>query len=189
MRLSKTAWLILGIGIFVIAFGSLFMGYSRQSGEQERLENSLSVAQAALPERIAEREDLESQLTQLESELTQATSSLNSSQAKFPEAVESIEYDEELFLSAHDCNLEIVSLTVEEPRDEEVEDVTYAVTTFEVEVRGKVADMLDFINIIATGGYFTTATVDSVDMKIPEPDKKEEPTAIIKLTIYSYEGE
>ncbi|GAH59611.1 unnamed protein product, partial [marine sediment metagenome] len=38
MRLSKTAWLILGIGIFVIAFGSLFMGYSRQSGEQERLE-------------------------------------------------------------------------------------------------------------------------------------------------------
>jgi len=36
MKLSKTAWLILGIGIFVIALGCLYMLYSQQAGEQEQ---------------------------------------------------------------------------------------------------------------------------------------------------------
>lgn len=62
MRLSKTAWLILGIGIFVIAFATLYTVYSRQSGEEEQLQGSLSGAQALLPKLIAEREDFESQI-------------------------------------------------------------------------------------------------------------------------------
>lgn len=188
MRLSKTAWLILGIGIFVIAFATLFMLHSQQSGEQEWLEDSLSVAQALWPELISEREDLESQLTQLESQLTQAKSSLSSSKARFPKSVQSIEYDEALFDIAEDCDLEIVKLTASEPTDQEVEDVTYAITSFEVEVRGEITDILDFINTIATDEDFTNATIElvNIDTKLDE-DKK--PSATIKLIIYGYKGE
>lgn len=190
MRLSKTAWFILGTGFFIIAIIALLIFNSQQAGEQEKLEESLSTSQTLLPQLVSEREDLESQLTPLESQLSEATLSLSRSKAKFPDAVESIEYDEELFMSAHDCNLEIVSLTASEPHDRLVEDIiTYSITNFEIEVRGKVTDMLAFINIIATGRYFTTATVEMVNMKVPEPDKKEEPTATIRLTIYSFKGE
>ena len=49
MKLSKTAWLILGIGIFVIALGSLYIVYSQQGDEREQLNDSLPAAQATLP--------------------------------------------------------------------------------------------------------------------------------------------
>ncbi len=190
MKLSRTALLILGTGIFVIAFGILFMGYSQQSGEQERVEEELSAAQELLPQLISEKEDWESQLTQLESQLTQATSSLNSSKARFPQAVESIEYDEELFLIAHACDLEITNLTASEPTDLEVEDVIYTVTYFEVEVQGEISDMLCFINTIATGEYFTPATIELVEMEVPELEGAEgNPSVTITLVIYSYQGE
>ena len=208
MRLSKTAWLILGAGVFIIAFGTLFMLHSQQSGEQEWLEDSLSVAQAALPQLISEREDLKSQLTQLESQLTQATSSLSSSKARFPKSVQSIEYDEALFDIAEDCDLQIIKITASEPRDEKVEDITYTTTTFEVVVRSEesppstvgdfeiyidetVDNILEFINIIATDEDFANATIELVNMEKLEPPEEIKgdetgPEATVRLIIYGF---
>jgi len=206
MRLSKTALLILGAGVFIIALAALFMLYSTQAGDEEQMEESLADAQALLPQLIAQKEDWQSQLTQLESQLVQEASALDKSMARFPEAVESIEYAEELFLIAHDCDLEIVSITSTAPRDQEVKDtpIIYSITTLEVEVSpaaappfplteayldSTVANMLDFVDTIVNGGYFTTANVEQVTIEIPEIGESEKPLAIIKLIIYSYEGE
>jgi len=205
MKLSRTAWLILGIGIFVLAFGSLFVGYSRLSGEQGEVEDELSSAQELLPQLVSQKEYWASQLSQLESQLTQATSALNESKARFPKEVESIEYDEELVLLAHDCDLEIASLTASEPRDKEVGEITYTVTLFEVEVRAAgsppdlltksyidnaIANILVFINTIATGEYFNAANIELVNIEAPEADTEgEKPSAIITLMVYSYQGE
>ena len=213
MKLSRTAWLILGIGIFVIAFATLYTIYSRQSGEGEQLATSLSAAQALLPQLVSERGDLEDQLSQWESELAKAASSLDKNKARFPKSVESIECDEILFDIADDCGLEIFELTASEPSNRKVEDITYAVTTFEVKVRPvesppktlgdfetyideTVANMLDFINTIATGEDFTNATIEVVDMENLEPPGEEQelegadkPEATIELVIYGYQGE
>ena len=205
MKLSRTAWLILGIGIFVIAFATLYMVYSRQSGEQEQLNSSLSAAQAQLPKLIAERGDLEDQLSQWESELAEATLSLNKSKAEFPKSVESIEYDEALFDIADGCDLEILSLTASKPRDKKVEDITYATTTFVVKVEPAesppdplttayideaVANILDMVNTIATSEQFTSATAELVNINIPEPEEEgKKPEATIRLVIYGYQGE
>jgi len=200
MKLSRTAWLILGIGVFAIAIGSLFWVYLEQRGEQQRLDDSLSVAQATLPTLVSERANLESQLSQSESELAQARSLLYEVKASFPESVESIEYDEALFDIADDCNLKITNLTASEPSDEEVESitysdeevesVTYSVASFTVEVEGTVPHILDFINTITTDEYFINATIERVDMQVPEPGEgKEKPSATIDLIIYGYQGE
>jgi Tfp pilus assembly protein PilO len=193
MRLSRTAWLILGIGVLVIALGTLYMVYSRQVSEQQELAASLSTAQARLPKVISDRQAAEAELTQWQDKLAEATSLLDKSQAQFPGSAESIEYDEVLFEIADSCDLEVMSLTASEPRDKKVEDVTYTVTTFEVEVRGEVDDILDFIHDIATREYFTTATVELVNIKVPEAAEDEEetkpPEATISLVGYSYKGE
>ena len=206
MRLGKTAWLILGIGIFVIALGSLFVGYSRLSDEQKQVDDSLSSAQELLPQLVAEREDSASQLAQLENQLAQAALSLSDSKAKFPQAVESIEYGEELFMIAHDCDLEIWNLTALEPTDLEVENVSYTITLFKVEVRATapppytkayidntIAHMLTFINTIATEEYFNVADIELVDIVAPKPEDKTttwtELSATITLTVYTYQGE
>ena len=210
MRLSKTAWLILGAGVFVIALAVLIMLYAQQADEEKQAEESLANAQGLLPQLVAEREDWQNQLTQVEDQLAQEVSALENSIAKFPdpEDVESIEYDEELFMIAHDYDLEVVQLTASEPQDQEADDeiIIYLVTTFEVTVSpaaippeaedayeaycdDAIASFLDFINTVVNGEYFTTATVEEVVWEIPEITETERPVAIIKLLIYSYSEE
>jgi len=192
MKLSRTAWLILGIGVFIITFASLYMVYFQQGREQEQLDDSLLAAQATLPTLVSEKEGWESQLTRLKSQLARATSLLADSKTSFPKSVESIEYDEELFKIADGWGLEITSLTASEPGDKKVEDVTFSVTFFVVDVEGEVADILRFINTIATSEYFASATIELVNMDIPEPTtdgEEEKPSATITLVIYSYKGE
>jgi len=223
MKFGRTSQVILGIGLFAIGFGSLYTIYLGQESEQEELNSNLSVAQATLPKLVSQKQDLESQLTQLESDLAEARTSLSNIKVGFPKSVESIEYDEVLVGIADECDLEIIKVTATEPADEEVESepideeiesepvdeeietvtVTYAVTSFEVGVKGKVVDILDFVNAIATGDDFTTATAELVSISIPEPlteaekeelteeeiEEAEMPIATIKIVIYSYKGE
>jgi len=189
MKLSKTALWILGIGFFIITSAVLVMLHSGQSGDVEQLEDNLAVTQTVLTTLTSEREDLDSLLTQLYDQLDEAEAAYSQSQANFPEAVMSIEHDEELFLIADDYNLEVMSLTASEPRENKVEGIPFDNTVFEIEVRGEVSNILSFINNVTTGGYFDSATVELVNMEVPEPDEDKTPTAVIKLIIYSYEGE
>ena len=213
MKLGKIAWLILGIGIIIIALGSLYMLYRGQLAEQERLNDALSLAQATVPKLAVDRTNLESTLTELQDKLAQATSRLKTAKAAFPtSSVESIEVDELLFQIADAWDLDITSLTAEEPsvqivevevEDIDVADVTYSVTSFTVAVKGEVTDILDFINTIVTHEDFITATVEVVNITVPEPlteeekedlteeeiEEKEKPSATIQLVIYSFRGE
>lgn len=209
MRLSKTALLVLGIGIFIIAFASLFTLSSGQSAEQEQLNEKLATAQGLLPKLVDEGEDLAGQLTQWEKRVTEATSLLNRSEARFPKSVDSIDYDQTLFQIADNCGLQVINITASEPAEKRVKNITYAVTSFRVKVRSEetppstvaafesyidatVRDILDFINEIATSEDFGNATVKLVDMKKLEPPEdiiggETGPEAAVELTIYGFQ--
>jgi len=214
MKLGKTAWIILVSGIFIIAIGCVYWLYLQEGPKQTELNAQLSVVQAQLPKLAAERASLESTLTELEDKLAQVTSQLKTAKAVFPASVQSIEVDELLFGMADNWGLEITSLTASEPSDLEVEvevemegieveDITYLVTYFAVDVDGEVTDILDFIHTIVTHRDFDTATVELVNITVPEPlteAEKEElseeelaereiPSARINIDIYSYQGE
>ena len=200
MKLSRTAWIVLGTGILVIVMAGLGVVYSQQSREQKRLNDSLAVAQSTFPGLVAEKTsweeqvaDLQSELTRLESDLVWAQTLLNSARATFPTTVESIEYDEILFQFARAWQLEITGLTASEPVNTTVEDINYSTTTFSVAVAGlpgekatvknvadykqlyreytyqTVGNILSYINAIATGTDFTTATISSVEITVPGP--------------------
>ena len=184
MKKNKKVWLIAGIGVFAIVISVLFSIYSGQAGEREQLENSLSTAQALLPKLTVQREELKNQLAQ-------AQALLDKSRAKFPESVESIEYGEDLFEIADDCEVEITSLRPSMPTDKEAGDVTYFVSSFVVVVAGNIDNILKFIDAIGTGiDYELTwsfqlpwsVDVKSVNIKIAS----ETSTATINLDIYGY---
>jgi len=211
MKLGKTSWLILGIGIIVIALISLYTIYFQQTGEQKRLNESLAAAQDTMPQLTAERTDLESTLAEVEARLADIISRLEAGKAAYPSSVESIEYDEALFDFADSLELDIALLESEEPGDEaveveieniEVEAVTYFVTSFIIDVRGEIGDILSFIHEIVTDEEFSTSTIELVDITIEhlteeakegmtsdEIEKAEMPLASIRLIIYGYEGE
>lgn len=215
MRLSRTAWLILVIGVFVIAFAGLYMIYLREQQAQEPLNEALAVAQTVLPKLTTEATNLENALTEMEDRLAQAKSHLQTAKAIFPtRRVESIEVDEVLFGIADNWDIKITNLTATEPGDQivpveveiediEVEDIDFTVTTFTVQVKGAVADILDFIHTIVNHQDFDSATVELVNIVVPEPltltekegkteeeiEEAEIPSATLTLTIYNYQGE
>lgn len=215
MRLSRVAWSILIAGVFIIALVGLYLVYLREQQAQEPLNQSLAVAQTILPKLTTERTNLENALAETEDRLDEAKSHLQTAKATFPtRRVESIEVDEVLFGTAYSWDLEITNLTATEPGDNavpvevetediEVEDINFIVTTFTVQVKGEVADILDFIHSVVNHRDFGSATVELVDIVVPEPlteadkeelteDEVEEaeiPSATITLTIYNYQGE
>jgi hypothetical protein len=207
MKFGKTAQLILAIGIFAIAIVFLYRMNQERAATYDELNTQLTTAQALMPGMISESEELESRLNQLKIDLNQAKVDLNKGKANFPSSIDSIRYDELLYQMARDRGLEIMALDTSEPTEMNVEEVTFTVTNFNVEVKGTVADILDLVNTIANGDDFTTAIVDVVSIAVPEPvtqqikeglveqEQEEEgegergaPSAAIEINIYNYRG-
>jgi len=178
MKLSKKVWLIVVIVIFAVALGVLFSIYSGQNGERAQLNDRLSGAQTLLPGLTNNREAKED-------ELTQAESLLEAGQAQFPESVESIEYDDDLFEIADDCNVGLTKLTASKPTNKTVGTVTYSVSSFVVVVKGNSDNILEFIYALRTGDDFQlpwSAEVTSVKTNVSAG------TATVNLVIYGYKG-
>jgi len=174
MKLTKKVWLILGAVILIAALVGLYIIYFRQAEELGDLNERLETAETRLPGLTATKEELEDRLAQ-------ATSELNKSQAEFPESVESIEYDDDLFEIADDCNVHITRLSASTPTNKKVGAVTYSVSSFTVVVKGTIDDILNFIYSIRTGDDFQlpwSAEVTGVSISGA--------TATISLNIYGY---
>jgi len=176
MKLSKKVWLIVVIVIFAVALGVLFSIYSGQAGERAQLNDRMSRAQTLLTGLINNREAKED-------ELTQAESLLEAGQAQFPESVESIEYGDDLFEIADDCNVGLTKLTASKPTNKKVGTVTYSTSPFTVVVEGSIDNILEFIYALRTGDDFQlpwSAEMTSVKTNVSGG------SATISLVIYGY---
>jgi hypothetical protein len=193
MKLSKKVGLIVIIAVIIAALASLFVVYSRQAREKGDLQEKLSRAETLLPTLMKQRDSLED-------ELVSAQSSLDSSLAKFPESLESIEYGEDFFKIAYGqklytmaggCGVELTRLTASKPTNKKVGSVTYSVSSLTVVVEGNIYNMLKFIDAIGTGiDYDLTwgfqlpwsVEVKSIDMEVAKSK------TTILLDIYGYKG-
>jgi len=184
MKLSKKVWLIVVIAVIVAALASLFTIYFRQAGERGELQDRLSRAEILLPNLMKQKKDLQDQLAS-------ATSLLNKNQAKFPGSVESIEYGEDLFKIADDCNVELTSLSLSTPTGKKVGSVIYSVSSFTVIVEGNIDNMLTFIDAVGTGIDYDLSwrfqLPWSVDVKSINMEAARS-RATISLDIYGYKG-
>lgn len=193
MKPGKKVGLIVIIAVIVIALASLFTIYSRQAGERRDLQDRLSRAETLLPTLITQRNNLQDQLAQAES-------SLDSSQAKFPEVIESIEYGEDFFKIAYGqnlyamaagCGVELTRLTASNPINKKVGTITYSISSFGVMVEGNTDNILKFIDAVGTGIDYNlswsfqlpwSVDVKSVNMEVNKS------RATISLDIYGYRG-
>ncbi len=222
MRISRITWIILGVVVFVAAFGVLYMFYNNEKGKQESLNSKLAANQALLPKLVAERESQQAQLVALQdqlaarqSELTAANEALAQARSGWPEAAESIEYDQTLFKIADGWNLQVQTLVAGEKATKAIQGITFGTTTFTIslstpplaateaieyqdKVYGVVSDILAFIDSVAKASEFSTATIDVVSMSVPPAMTREEldsgggsgpaPSAVVTVTIYTYKG-
>jgi hypothetical protein len=177
MKLSRRVWLILGAVIIVAALIVVGMFYFRQAGELGDLRDRLAEAQKDLPTLTTDKNTQQDRLTQAES-------LLDTSQAKFPESVESIEYGEYLFEIADDCNVNLASLSFPKPNDKKIGAVTYSVISMSLPVSGALADIFDFIAAIRTDARFASTEVKVISISMGG----EGTSATISVDIYGYKG-
>ena len=177
MKLSKKVLLIVIIVIFAVVLAILFTIYFGQADERGQLNDRISRARTLLPGLINTREEKEA-------ELAHAEWLLNANQAKFPQSVESIEYGEDLFEIADDCNVVLAKITASRPASKTVGSITYSISSFVVVVNGNIDNILDFVYALRTGYDFRlpwSAEVNSIQMNVAGG------RATINLVIYGYE--
>jgi hypothetical protein len=193
MSLRTRLLVILGVVIFVAAALFLYFRYSGQISEQKQLKSDISQAEGILTKLSSQEQELQDELSDVESRLELASSLIDITKAVFPETVQSIEYHEKFFEIADDCKLIITNLTASAPsltkEGTKEQPIDYEVTSFTVRVQGiipeediyavsqwsesyiynTVDNILKYVNSIASGDYFVTATVESVNITVPEP--------------------
>lgn len=173
MKLNNKVWIIVGIGIIVVLLAIVFTVYFRQHREQADLNSRLSAAQTLST-------TLTNQKASLENQLASAQSLLATSQVKFPQAVESIEYGEYIFEIADRCNLQLASLSFPKPVARTEGAVTYSVVPLSLPVTGALEDIFEFIDIIKTDPRFASTQVNSVNLNVGGGG------ATISVDIYGY---
>jgi hypothetical protein len=179
IKISRKVLLIVAIAVFTIILGMLARTYFQQLEEQNALETSLSSQQTLLHRLTTDKQGWEDKRQQAESLLDKST-------AEFPPSVECIEYGEDLFAIATDCNLDLTNLSMSTPGAKRVGTVTYSAASFTVKVTGDMDAILDFIYALRTGDGFQlpwSADISKVIINIGDGVAE----AGITLEIYAYE--
>ena len=184
MKLSKMGWLILTIGICLIAFSSVGAARAQRIEEQNQLREELSVAKLKL-NKISLKE-LSAEREKLEEELSQILSQFEDTKAKFPQLTDSIGASDMLFKLAKTCEVEILEIGSSGLTTERLEGMTISVLPLSLKAEGEIFSLISFITRLNED--LTTGIVKSAEIIIPVAMEggEQEPSANIQLVIYTY---
>ena len=192
MKLGKTGYLFVILGVVAAIFAGLWVRRSQQAQEQERLYEELSVAVVQLDN--FNSDELLFQQAELEQQISQALSQLETAKAAVSQSAESISVSGTLFDIAELAEVEVTAISSAQPSGNNWQGIPCLVLPVTVTVEGDVANLITFVGKVDR--TLTTAVIRSAVITIPETTDGEEsstevqlPSANIQLSIYSYQGE
>lgn len=177
MAISRRVGLILVAIVIIGALIAAYVIYSGQASQKGALNDRVNRAKAALPALDKQKQDLQEQLTN-------AQSSAATSQAQFPQSVESIEYGEYLYEIAAESGVQLTSLTFPQPGSVTVGAVTYSVVSLTLPISGTVDNIFKFITALRTDDRFASTQITAITMNMGGAT----PAAAISVTIYAHQG-
>ncbi len=185
MKLSKTTWLIIAIGIFIVVGIGLGMVRSQQADQQNQLNEKLILAQSRLEQIVLEK--LSSQQAELEKQLSQATSQFETVKAKLSQPVGSTAASSMLFDVAEAHGLEVTEITSTGPASGDLEGITGSILTLTAMVNGNVPNLVSLVTELNSS--LKTGVVKSITITIPETTSGDNISASINLIIYTSQSE
>ncbi len=184
VKLSKTAWLLLSAGVFIVALGWLGLAFSRQNQAQAALDQELDLSQMRY-DKLATA-DLQAEYDALLAQLETEQARLTDAEAKLHQDIESASITDTFFLIAADCGVRVIGVTTTPFTRQALADVEGFTTTLSGLVTGDLDELIDFIISLNEG--YPTGYVASARVVLPEPDEDAEPSVSVELVLYSYEG-
>ena len=184
MKLSKTSWLLITIGVLVITFASLGAVRAQQIHRQNQLNEELTLTELKL--KGVQLEQLSQQQEELETRLNEATSQFEAVKAILSQPRGSVATSGILFDVAEACGVEVTDISSSGLSSDELEGVPCSVLILTASVEGDVLDLVSFITEL--NAYLSTGVVQSVSINVPETTSNEKSTANIRLVVYMYQG-
>lgn len=182
MRRSNVVWTVIGL-FLVVAAVVIFVMWNNAVDSRDQTQTELDMTRSLYNIAVIQKADIKDQIPQVELTITQeqariaalqadkekAGVNLEQAQARFPETAASIEYSEYLLKMARDSHVTLLSIESGEPEKAGIstkEDIFYG-TAFTVNLTGKVADILAFIDAVVQDDRFKTGRIDTAVLDIP----------------------
>jgi hypothetical protein len=188
LKLSKTSWLILAAGIFVVVLGSLGITRSQQLGEKSKLDEDLSLATTVL-EKLQDSANLQTHLDELQRQIEEGEVLLDEAKQRLDQTVVSVDVADELFVIADYCGVVVRTLTTSPIKPNEYEGIGLDMTSMNILADGDLDNLINFVTSL--NDDYTTGLIRSFQISIPDSsvtDNSTLPNVNIQMTIYSYEG-
>ena len=190
LKLSKTSWLILSAGIFVVILAGLGVTRSQQLKEQSVLEEELTLSSMKMD--TIQVAHLRPQLDELLQRIDESETQLEEVKDRLRQTVVSPDVIEKYFAIAEYCDVEIQNLSNSVILNNDLAGITCSQTNISASVTGDVENLVDFL--IAMNEGYTTGYVQSAHITIAEETEETselepESSATFQVIIYSYEGE
>jgi len=185
LKLSKTSWLLLAIGAFIIPLASLGAVHFQQVHQQNQLNEELALVQLNL--KAVQLEQLAQRHEELERHLSQTISQFQAARTILSQPVGSIGASSILFDIAEACGAEVIEISSPGLTSAKLEGIPCSVLSLSARVKGDVSDLVSFLTKL--NDKLTTGIVKSVEIGIPETTSEEKTSANIQLAIYTYQGD
>ena len=185
MKLSKTGWLIIIIGVFVIILAGLGTVRSQQVREQDQLNDELALAQLKL--KGVQLDELAQQQGELDRHLSQTTSQFQAARTILSRPVGSIAVTSTLFDVAAANAVEVTDVNSSGLASADLQGIPCSVLTLTARVEGDVPNLVSFITEL--NRYLRNGVVKSVEISIPEMTTEEKSSANIQLVVYTCQGD
>jgi hypothetical protein len=185
LKLGKTSWLIITIGIFSILLAGLCVVHAQQVNQLGQLNDELAVAQLKLSG--FQTEQPAQQPTELEKQLSETKAQSETARTTLSQSVESITISNTLFETAESYGVEVIEIKSSGMAENELAGVPCSTLSLNARIKGEVANLVNFITRL--NNELATGVVRSIEINIPESTSANTSTANFQLVVYTYRGD
>jgi hypothetical protein len=194
VKIGKTSWIFLVIGVILIASVSLSMLYSRETDQLKQLDTQLSLSKQKLA--LAKNDDLIAQKDQLTGQIGSYNAQIDSTKGKLSNSEDSISATNSILAAAQNAGVTVVSVDSSGQSTGDLVGTGCNILSINIRVEGDVSNITSFVKDL--GVRFPTGMTQSVQVNsemstitptptpaptpTPTPTPSDTPTPVPTLT-------
>jgi hypothetical protein len=185
IKLTKTGWLILAAGVFVVALASLGVTRTQQLKEKSKLDQELESSTQILEK--LQTSDLRQQLDDLQQKVEETEILKDEAAQSLNETVVSVDISDELFTIADYCGVTVMNLVTSPINQSKYANINLNSTTMNIHVNGDLPNLVNFVTSL--NNDYKTGVVKTYQISVPSDSSgNQSPSASVQIIIYSYEA-
>ena len=170
INLSKTSWIILSVGVFIVVLAGLGVTYSQQLKANSQAKDELALTELRMEK--FDIDELEQQESVLSALLEDSTALHDTGIIRFQESIASIDVTNKSYAIAAVSGVEIIDIGTTDVQSGFFMDLPCKKIVMKVTVRGELTDMITFV--LNMNDSFETGYIEAIQTVVDEEAKKKQ---------------